>query len=148
MIGITTGIMLFMSVANPLGMSAHFPLATSTEVVQVAEVQSTPLTIETYVRNYFADSPILAEVARCESTFRQFDSKGNPIRGLENASDVGVMQINEYYHAERAKKLGLDLYTLEGNMEYAKLLYKTQGTAPWSASKPCWGSHSAEVAMK
>ena len=137
-----------MTVANPLGMSLNFPMATTTQVTEVHEVKTAfaPITIETYVRNYFSDTPILAEVARCESAFRQFDSKGNPIRGIENASDVGMMQINEYYHGERAEKLGHDLDTLEGNLAFAKFLYKKQGTAPWSASRPCWGNK--EVAMK
>ena len=80
------------------------------------------LTTKEKVKEYFADIPIMAEVAYCESRFRQFNENGNVLRGIENSSDVGVMQINEKYHAATAVKLGINLYTLEGNMAYARYL--------------------------
>lgn len=98
------------------------------------------------VTEYFADTPILADVAKCESEFRQFDSNGNVLRGRVNASDVGVMQINEQYHGAAALRMGYDLYTLEGNMAYARYLYETQGTRPWNYSSKCW-SKFREVAV-
>jgi hypothetical protein len=70
---------------------------------------------------------------------KQFNSDGTVLRGRVNRSDVGAAQINEYYHLQASKRLGYDIYTLEGNIAYAKYLYDTQGTQPWSASKPCWG---------
>lgn len=100
---------------------------------------ATPKNTEEYVKNFFADKPILAEIAKCESTYRQFDNKGKIIRGMQNQSDVGVMQINEYYHRERAEKLGYNLREFAGNLAYAKWLYEHEGTAPWSASEKCWG---------
>jgi hypothetical protein len=98
--------------------------------------------VEDYLRGEFADTPILVEVARCESTFRQFDKNGMVIRGLVNSDDVGVMQINEKYHADEAKKLGIDIYSIEGNVAMAKRLYAKYGTSPWSSSKPCWNQSS------
>jgi hypothetical protein len=53
------------------------------------------------------------------------------------------MQINTFYHAAQAAKLGLDLEILEDNMAYARNLYERQGTQPWSASAPCWSNHVA-----
>lgn len=99
--------------------------------------------IEAKVRAYFSDIPVMAEVSRCESHFRQYDKSGETIRGRVNAKDVGVMQINERYHLKRAQKLGYDLYTVEGNLAYGRLLYEEQGTQPWSASSPCWGKTAA-----
>lgn len=95
-------------------------------------------TVEEYVRDYFADIPKLAEVAKCESEFRHFNSKGDVLRGKVNRSDVGVMQINEYYHGDTAATLDLDLYTLDGNLEYARSLYEREGMDPWNASRSCW----------
>ena len=97
-----------------------------------------PITFEQYVREYFKDDPILAEIAMCESSFRHYDSDGAVLAGKVNKSDVGVMQINKYYHLERAERLGLDLNTIEGNMTYAKKLYKSEGTKPWNSSSKCW----------
>ncbi len=97
-----------------------------------------PVTLESYVREYFAETPILAEISKCESQFRQYNSKGETIRGLVNKSDLGLMQVNEYYHGKRAIELGFDLNTVNGNLAYGKYLYDKEGTQPWSASKKCW----------
>ncbi len=99
-----------------------------------------------YVKDYFSDTPVLAEIARCESTFRQMGLDGEVIRGNVNSDDVGVMQINERYHGKRASELGLDLYTLDGNLSYAKYLYDREGVRPWSSSAKCW--HTSEAAGK
>ncbi len=101
---------------------------------------------EAHVRSYFSDVPILADVARCESHFTQFKKDGKVLRGIANNLDVGVMQINEKYHLEASKKLGMDIYTLEGNLEYGRYLYEHQGARPWLASSPCW-SKFTELAI-
>ena len=111
------------------------------EVEQIDNKKSYPQSVEQRVREYFSDIPIMFEVARCESTFRQNDPiTGQPLRGVVNSSDVGVMQINEYYHLDRAERLGYNIYTLEGNLDYARYLYERKGTQPWQASQPCWGN--------
>lgn len=97
-----------------------------------------PVTLEQYVQNYFAETPILAKISKCESGYRQFDSHGQILRGEVNKDDVGLMQINEFYQGDKAKKLGLDLETVQGNLAYAKHLFDTEGTTPWSASQKCW----------
>ena len=141
-----------LAVANTASVSnvATTTLATSTPIVLQKSIevktekaalasQSATSSVENIVKNYFADTPLLAEVARCESTFRHIDAEGNLIRGTVNKADVGVMQINEYYHLESAKKLGYNLHNIEGNMAFAKYLYERYGAEPWSASQPCWG---------
>lgn len=97
-----------------------------------------PVTLEKYVRDYFEETPVLAEIAKCESRFRHVGKNGKVIRGELSAEDIGVMQINEFYHEERAARLGLDLHTLDGNLAYAKWLYRKEGTFPWSSSNRCW----------
>lgn len=144
MIQFTTGVAFLLSsmyttTGTQTAMAAASIASTSPSTEQAKVIVQDRKSVEKYLREQYADSPILVEVARCESTFAQFDKKGNVVRGLVNNKDVGVMQINERYHAETAAMLGLDLHTIEGNVKYAKHLYKEQGTAPWSASKPCWG---------
>jgi hypothetical protein len=95
---------------------------------------------EDAVREYFSDIPIMAEVAWCESRFAHVDpATGEPLRGFMNSDDVGVMQINQHYHRDTAEKMGLVIENFEDNLAYARYLYDTQGTQPWSASMPCWG---------
>jgi hypothetical protein len=97
-----------------------------------------PMTLDKYVREYFKETPLLADIAFCESTMRHQHPDGEVVRGKVNSDDVGVMQINEYYHLKTAQKLGIDLHSLEGNMSYAKLLYEKQGPQPWISSSKCW----------
>jgi hypothetical protein len=99
------------------------------------------MSTEQYIRQYFKDIPIMIQIARCESTFRHLDDDGEIHRGRVNNADVGVMQINEYYHLETSEKKGLDIHTIEGNTAYARDLYERQGVQPWSSSKPCWGKY-------
>jgi hypothetical protein len=117
----------------------------------VSQTPVSSLQTEQAVREYFKDIPILAEVARCESTFRQQGKDGNVLRGVVNGSDLGVMQINEYYHQSTAAKKGFNLHTLEGNMAYGRDLYMREGLKPWAPSAPCWSKMlnvSGEVAVR
>lgn len=93
---------------------------------------------EDIVRSYFRDIPVMAEIARCESHFRQTLPDGSVLRGKVDSDDTGVMQINRRYHGAKAAQLELDLNDIYHNMAYARYLYETQGTQPWSASAPCW----------
>ena len=95
-------------------------------------------TVEQYVRKYYADAPVLADIARCESEFRQFDEKGVVLRGNVVQEDMGIMQINSTFHESTSKSLGYDIRTLDGNLAYAKYLYGKEGTKPWSSSQKCW----------
>jgi hypothetical protein len=106
------------------------------------------LTVEEYVRKYFSDIPIMIEIAKCESRFRQYDTKGEVLRGEQNYLDRGVMQINEYYHNEDSEKLGFNILTLEGNTAYARYLFDRYGVSPWVSSAPCWGKTAAYSAYK
>ena len=102
--------------------------------------------VEKIVRSYFKDNPILSNIAWCESRFRHYDADGNIHRGEVNNRDVGVMQINERFHLNQALKFGYDIYTLKGNMAYAKYLYDKEGSVPWNSSSKCW--KKKEIAQK
>jgi len=89
---------------------------------------------------------MMAEVARCESTFRHTLADGSILRGVVDNRDTGVMQINTHYHQDYADALGLDLEDFYHNMAYARNLYERQGLQPWSASRPCWGNTQLAMA--
>lgn len=125
-------------------------LATVLGTTQVSIPVAAPIapaqTVQQYVEQYFADIPIMINVSRCESRFHQFDSTGSLYRGEINRSDVGVMQINEYYHEDEATKMGMNIHTIQGNVEFARYLYETQGTAPWNSSSGCWAKNPNNAA--
>lgn len=153
MIELTTGIAFLMSsLYGGAQVQASTTVDTGTSSTTIAQSHTEAnfidsKAVEAYVKNQYADEPLLIEIARCESTFRQFDSTGNIIRGKVNNKDVGVMQINEKYHAEDSAKLGYNIYTTEGNVAFGKYLYQKYGSQPWISSSPCWG-HSAQLAVK
>jgi len=97
-----------------------------------------PQTVEETVREYFADIPVMIEVARCESKFRQFADSGNVLRGGVGGQMIGVYQFFDRYHLSPASVLGFDIETLEGNLDYARYTYKQEGTAPWNSARDCW----------
>ncbi len=100
---------------------------------------TTTLSIREAVIAEFGTSSPMVDVARCESTFRQFNSDGDILRGIVNSKDVGVFQINEKFHLEKSKEMGYDIYSIDGNIQYARYLYDHQGLKPWKWSKDCWG---------
>ena len=102
-------------------------------------------TVRQQVEEYFADIPMLVRVAECESRFRQYTNDGEVFRGVVPA-DVGVMQINERYWGDTADKIGIDLYTTKGNMQYARYLYLKEGLRPWKSSSACW-TKGTELAL-
>ena len=105
-------------------------------------VRQAPITATTTVRERvekeFADAPIMIRIAECEGQMRQFNEDGSLRRGQINPHDIGVFQINEIYHAAFATTVSMNIYTLEGNIAYARYLYESQGVAPWSWSSECW----------
>lgn len=115
-----------------------------TEVIAPTVVQAT--TTKAVVKSTKVSlDPALLPICSCESvgvpnaTPQQFNKDGSVKRGRINSHDIGMCQINETYHGAEAKKLGMDIYTTEGNIKFANYLYEHQGTKPWNWSKSCWG---------
>ena len=127
-----------MSFATGLAIAISAVLSGSPTVSPMPQAQS----VEQYVETYFADTPVLIEIARCESHMRQFDKDGNVLKN-KTSSAIGIMQIMSSIHDDYADKLGIDIFTMQGNLAYAKHLYEQKGTAPWNASKACWSKSKA-----
>lgn len=77
----------------------------------------------------YKDYKKLSKIAYCESSYNA-DAIG------PDGHDGGIMQIRDI-HTKKAKELGHDITTLEGNIRYAIYLYKTQGVKPWYSSYSC-----------
>lgn len=123
----------------PVAETAYGSVETVTKSAS-AELVDKKMTTEAAVREYFKDIPVMIQIARCESTFRQTLADGSVLHGVVDSADIGVMQVNTRYHAQEAKALGMNLSSLKGNMAYARHLYEKKGTAPWNASAKCWNN--------
>ena len=121
--------LLFVAGFAPFAVEANQTASTTAEA---------PQTVEETVREYFADIPVMIEVARCESKFRQFADSGNVLRGGVGGQMIGVYQFFDRYHVGPASALGFDIETLEGNLDYARHTYAQEGTAPWNSARDCW----------
>jgi hypothetical protein len=89
----------------------------------------------------FYGYPVLKAICSCESNLSHYEKDGKTVlRGKVNRYDVGICQINEYYHEKRINALGVDIYTENGNITYAKDLFDREGESPWIWSKSCWGN--------
>jgi hypothetical protein len=80
------------------------------------------------------------------------DDKGNkiPLKNMEGSSAIGKWQILASDHEERAKKMGFDLNTEEGNKAYAEVLYAESGTKHWrgdARSTACWEPKLASLGL-
>lgn len=96
--------------------------------------------------------PVLDKIAKAESYNSQFCTKeivakygcnkwevgAVLVRVNTNGTyDIGKYAINSI-HLSDAISLGYDVYGESDNFEYAKYLFRTQGSEPWSASKHNW----------
>lgn len=125
-----------------------FPASAATLNGTVSSEFFTPSESEAEVREYFKDIPVMIEIARCESSFRQYTDSGNVLRGGASGGMIGIFQFFESIHSIPAKALGFDLATLDGNLGYARHLHKAQGTTPWDPAKDCWDVAPTKVTTK
>lgn len=77
-------------------------------------------------------SALLKKIGECESGFQMKPHSTGA------SSAFGIFQILKV-HDKRAVKLGVSRLTREGNITIAINIFSEQGSAPWLASKACWG---------
>lgn len=106
--------------------------STSALALQFSELLPTGsnVEVESRVRLYFADVPAMIDIAKCETGFRQFGVDGQVLKDA-TGSYIGLFQIDEQTHAHTALAAGFNIFTLEGNMGYARYLHAKSGTQPW-----------------
>jgi hypothetical protein len=153
---LTIAIIIFLS-AIPRAVSFEVP-HTETALASTITTDSTS-TPEKVTKSPNAETTlpkVLLDIAWCESRNNQsaigYNYRTRTIT-LEDGStttekyvwskDIGTFQINDFYHLETARKMGFDIYTVEGNTQYALFLYNSNGTRDWNPSKPCWSDIEA-----
>lgn len=82
--------------------------------------------------------PVMLRIAQCESSGSHFRNGQVLVASNTNKStDVGLFQINSINFKE-ATKLGYDVFTEQGNTDYAMYIYENRGTEAWHSSAKCW----------
>ena len=116
------------------------PIILSTEEQEIQtlpETQWSTTTLAYLITKTFPDAPVMLCIAQAESQLRQYQD-GEVLRGSYNPQDRGLYQINEHYHLANSKSLGYDIYTVKGNIAYARYLYDRNGTRDWNWSRDKW----------
>lgn len=78
----------------------------------------------------FPDAPEMLDIAICESGASQFNSDGSVVMGGMNDHFVGIFQEHQDWQ-KVAQPMGLDIYTTEGNIAFARYLLNTYGKSQW-----------------
>jgi hypothetical protein len=97
--------------------------------------------------NIWQSRPLLKHITSCESNGdpnkepREFNSSGTVLHGYPNPDDIGLGQINLPTWGAKAKELGFDLYTYQGNLDMTFWIYDHYGWKPWTYSRGCWGRY-------
>jgi hypothetical protein len=104
-----------MLASNMTGLGANAIPAALPEVIEVRETIPNQdkkievkknVTVEEYVKNYFSDIPIMIEIAKCESRFRQHDQDGQAERcGLGHRQRVRPSQYSFWWAIHRCPHL-------------------------------------------
>jgi len=79
----------------------------------------------------YKDYEKLKRIFYCESRWRQYDSKGNVLRGVIHPPDTGIAQINLAVHSETLEEMNLDAEDPYDNLDYALFLYQKNGVKDW-----------------
>lgn len=90
--------------------------------------------ISRYARLYKVDETLMKKIIRCESRFKIKARNTEAVVGV----DVGLGQINTFYHDKEMKRMGLDIRNVTDNIEYMAYLMAKNGTSDYQASKHCW----------
>ena len=94
--------------------------SSSLEIIHSAEDST-----EKHIKDVLSGTPVLLAIAGCESGLKQFDGRGDVIRGRENKNDVGILQINGVLSCRKRKRSRFHLYPW---------------TATWAMPNGCTGS--------
>ena len=129
-------VVLFFGFVGPVAAAETVATTSTTTATSTSTPRQDQVAVEKRVRDYFVDVPVMVEIARCESKFRQFTDSGAVLRGGAGGGMIGVFQFYEQVHAKPALLFGFDLATVEGNLSYARQLYERSGTTPWNACVP------------
>ncbi len=108
-----------------------------------------PPTIEQQIENVFGEAAdTMISIATCESRLLQFDYDGRVIHGKIHPADTGLFQVNMAVWSDEATKRNIDVNTVEGNIQMAKVIYDTQGLSAWNPSKSCWSRSNYQLDNK
>lgn len=113
------------------------------ETVEIVKEITQPKTIDSEIDRlsikYSVASSTARAIIKCESSmYGEAINRNRLPDGTIWSSDYGPFQVNDYYHKDIMKELGLDIYNQWDSLEYGFMLLSRTGVEPWKASRGCW----------
>jgi len=88
---------------------------------------------------YKISSSTVYEIIKCEGRLEEEAvNKNYNKKGDVWSIDKWDLQINDFFHKDEMKKLGLDYNNRWDALEYGFILMTKEGLKPWKASSSCW----------
>lgn len=94
--------------------------------------------IDTLAPKYGVSAALAKKISLCEDQGNPYNTHANKHEGVTWSTDIGPLQINDYYNESAMKKQGLDISKPLDNLNFGLQMLKEQGTQPWKASEQCW----------
>lgn len=126
--------MLILSILSGNGISVAFggesPSNRAIELLNASSTMVEPSlkhTINRWSAFYDLDPRLVTGIIYCESRFNVDAIGTQAVVG----KDIGLLQINTFFHLKKSKEKGYDIFETVGNLRYGLELMKEQGTSPW-----------------
>lgn len=94
--------------------------------------------IDTLAPKYGLSAALVKKISLCEDTGNPYSTHANKHGTTTWSTDIGPLQINDYYNESAMEKQGLDISKPLDNLQFGLQMMSKQGTNPWKASEKCW----------
>lgn len=118
---------------------------TTTEAAQKTPVVIPKLTqadinkaIDTLAPKYGVSASLAKKISLCEDQGNPYSTHANKHGTTTWSTDIGPLQINDYYNESAMKAEGLNISNPIDNLNFGLGMLAEQGTQPWKASEACW----------
>lgn len=111
-------------------------IASGTMKITQADIDAT---IDALAPSYGLSASLVKKISQCEDQGDPYSTHANKHGDVVWSTDIGPLQINDYYHKAEMKKLGLNINKPIDNLKFGLSMMETEGTVPWKWSEPCWG---------
>lgn len=132
--------------AGVFSFPAHTAKGAEEAGIQTKKVSETKVTqadidndIDVLAPSYGLSASLMKKISQCEDQGDPYSTHANKHGDVVWSTDIGPLQINDYYHEAEMKKLGLNINKPIDNLKFGLSIMETEGTVPWKWSEPCWG---------
>lgn len=131
------GAVFIITCVNPKSTAADNMAGTTPERITQADIDNT---IDILAPKFGLTSSLVKKISSCEDQGNPYATHQNFRKdGSYGSVDYGPLQINSSHKKDMVAK-DLNIKDPMDNLYFGLEMMRDEGTAPWSASEPCWAS--------